>query len=59
METCTYDLDHSAVKATHYYKAYKGGRRNLCADCAAGFGYPEYRGPLAAGARVPGHHPRR
>lgn len=42
METCTYDLDHSAVAATHYYKAYEGDRVNLCFDCASRFGYPQY-----------------
>lgn len=42
METCTYDLGHSAARATHYYNAYEGDRVNLCTDCAAGFGYPQY-----------------
>ncbi|MDX3405137.1 hypothetical protein PV708_02640 [Streptomyces sp. ME02-6977A] len=42
METCTYDLDHSAVAATHYYRAYEGDRVNLCLDCANRFGYPQY-----------------
>ncbi|QJD50725.1 hypothetical protein SEA_ISSMI_79 [Streptomyces phage Issmi] len=42
METCTYELDHSAVAATHYYRAYEGDRVNLCFGCANRFGYPQY-----------------
>ncbi|MDX3525091.1 hypothetical protein P1P75_01130 [Streptomyces sp. ID05-39B] len=42
MDTCTYDLDHSAVEATHYYKAYEGDRVMLCFGCASRFGYPQY-----------------
>ncbi|MGM9381100.1 hypothetical protein [Streptomyces antibioticus] len=42
METCTYELDHSKIKATHYYRAYEGDRVNLCFGCAGRFGYPQY-----------------
>ncbi|QAX95536.1 hypothetical protein SEA_BARTHOLOMEWSD_88 [Streptomyces phage BartholomewSD] len=42
METCTYDLDHSAIAASHYYRAYEGDRVNLCFGCASRFGYPQY-----------------
>jgi hypothetical protein len=42
METCTYELDHSAIAATHYYNAYEGDRVNLCFGCASRFGYPQY-----------------
>lgn len=42
METCTYDLDHSAIAATHYYKVWEGDRVNLCFGCAERFGYPQY-----------------
>lgn len=42
MEACTYELDHSATEATHYYRTYGGDRVNLCWDCANRFGYPQY-----------------
>jgi hypothetical protein len=42
METCTYELDHSAIAATHYYRACDGDRVNLCFGCASRFGYPNY-----------------
>ncbi|QAY15904.1 hypothetical protein SEA_TINABELCHER_81 [Streptomyces phage TinaBelcher] len=42
MDHCTYDLDHSAVAATHYYRAYEGDRVMLCFGCASRFGYPQY-----------------
>lgn len=42
MNTCTYELEHRDIKATHYYRAYEGDRVNLCFGCAGRFGYPQY-----------------
>ncbi|MFJ6680572.1 hypothetical protein [Streptomyces werraensis] len=42
MIKCTYDPDHFAVAATHYYDTAGGRRVSLCFGCASRFGYPQY-----------------